>query len=37
MNNEVEITQQEALDLLNKWMTENRVIHLSLKTGETVA
>lgn len=33
MSNQVEIPQEQAMDLLNKWMTENRVIRLSLKAG----
>jgi hypothetical protein len=37
MGNEVTITQQEAVDLLSKWRTENRVIHLTLNRGPAIA
>jgi hypothetical protein len=30
---EIEMSMQEAVDLLNKWKNENRVIHLSLNGG----
>jgi hypothetical protein len=37
MGNEIDLSPQEATDLLSKWMTENRVIHLTLKSGVAIS
>jgi len=37
MDNESEITQQQALEFIQKWMSENRVMHLTIKGGNAVA
>lgn len=33
MGSEIKMSLQEAVDLLNKWKNENRVVHLSLQAG----